>query len=604
MFIRKTRIPNRKTGKSYFNFQLVESYRTERGPRQRILLNLGHHLDLDKRELKSLANRIEEILKGVDSLFAVEDKIEHPAQKFASQLLHHLSNQTKKKQPQAAANYQTLDPKTIKQQEPRTVGAEHLLLHFASELKMQKKFKELGFSEREIALSLATIISRAVFPASERATHEWLTQRSGLGELLNYDFQTSSLNHLYKISDLLLAHKEELEKHLDQTQQQIHGYRSTMVLYDLTNTYMEGRAKRNVKAAFGRSKEKRKDCPLVTLGLVINEHGFASRSSFLPGNVSEPKTLQKAIEKLSKSTDLFKPVVVLDAGIATVENLQWLREHRYNYIVSARQKAPSVELEKALEPAGNDTGVMVALIKSNDKEERWLHCESEAKQAVSSQMKELFRARFEKDLEKMRISLSKPKGRKKYSKVLERLGRLKEKHSRVSGCYEIIIEPSNDKEKAICITWKARPEKLEERLNGRYFLRTNLTHLTAPQLWNLYNNIRVVEDAFRFMKSSLGMRPVHHQKEERVDGHLWITILAYHLIQSCLYRLNQRGVNYHWKTIRDRLSNRIRVTMQAKTDKGKMFYHRSTTKAEGRQTEIYKELALSPQIMKVKEIVL
>ena len=603
MFIRKTRIPKLETGKSYFNFQLVESYRTERGPRQRILLNLGPDLDLEKPELKSLANRIEEILKGVVSLFAVDDKIESLAQKYASQLLHRLSGQTKESQPQDDASYRMIDSQTIEQQEPRTVGAEHLLLHLASELKMRKKFKELGFSEKEIALSLATIIGRAVFPASERATHEWLTQRSGLGELLNYDFRATTLGHLYKIGDLLLAHKEELEKYLDQAQQQVHGYRSTLVIYDLTNTYMEGRAKGNKKATFGRSKEKRTDCPLVTLGLVINEHGFASRSSFLPGNISEPKTLREAIEKLSDSKDLFKPVVVLDAGIATVENLQWLREHQYRYIVSARQNAPSRELEGALESAGNDTGVKVALIKSNDEEERWLYCESEAKRAVSSQMKKLFRARFEGALEQMRLSLSKPRGRKRYSKVLERIGRLKEKHSRVSGCYEIIVEPSGDGERAVCITWKVRPEKLEERLNGHYFLRTNLTHLAAPQLWKLYDNLRTVEDAFRFMKSSLGMRPVHHQKEERVDGHLWITILAYHLIQSCLYRFNQQGIHYHWQTIRDRLSSRMRVTMQAKTNEGKMLYHRSSTKAEDRQMEIYRTLGLSPQIMKAKEVV-
>ena len=183
------------------------------------------------------------------------------------------------------------------------------------------------------------------------------------------------------------------------------------------------------------------------------------------------------------------------------------------------------------------------------------------------------------------------------------MGRLREKHSRVSGCYEITVEPSDDGERAICVTWKVRPEKLEERLKGHYFLRTNLANLTAPQLWNLYNNIRTVEDAFRFMKSSLGMRPVYHQKEKRVDGHLWITILAYHLIQSCLYRLNQQGVHYHWQTIRNRLASRIRVTMQAKTDEGKMLYHRSSTKAEGGQMEIYRTLGLSPQIMKAKEVV-
>ena len=124
------------------------------------------------------------------------------------------------------------------------------------------------------------------------------------------------------------------------------------------------------------------------------------------------------------------------------------------------------------------------------------------------------------------------------------------------------------------------------------------------ELWGLYNTLRGVEDAFRFMKSSLGLRPVYHQKEHRVDGHLWITVLAYHLIQNCLYQLSKHGINYHWKAIRKLLGGRTRVTTHAKTLEGTMLYHRSTTKAEGEQVEIYKALGMSSQILKAKKIIL
>ena len=126
----------------------------------------------------------------------------------------------------------------------------------------------------------------------------------------------------------------------------------------------------------------------------------------------------------------------------------------------------------------------------------------------------------------------------------------------------------------------------------------------AKELWQLYNTLRSVEDAFRFMKSSLGLRPVYHQKERRVDGHLWITIIAYHLIQHCLYRLSKQGITYQWKTIRKMLMSRVRVTMQAKTKEGKTLYHRSSTKAEGEQKEIYKALGMSSQILKAHKIIL
>jgi transposase len=602
MFIRKTRKIDPKNKKPYFVYQLVESVRTARGPRQRILLSLGSELGIADTDLKLLANRIEEIFTGSPSLLSYSEEIEKAAQHYSSQLVHRLSNivssEVKK------SEYQSIDIHTIEQQEPRTVGAEHLLLHFCSQLHLQQKLRDLGFSQKEIALSLGTIIARAVFPKSERATYEWLKVSSGLGELINFDFNKTTLDHLYKISDLLLQHKEELEKHLESAQQTVHGYKSTMILYDLTNTYMEGQAKSNPKAKHGVSKEKRTDCPLVTLGLVINEHGFVTRSSFLAGNVSEAGTLQEAIAKLHHFDDLFKPTIILDAGIASEDNLKWLREHKYHYVVSARQNAPSMELESPLVSVGasDKPEVKAALIKSDNIEEKWLYCESEAKRIVASQIKEVFQKRFERELTKMQEGLLKPKGRKKYPKILERIGRLREKYSRVSGCYEIFVEPSSDGLTATSINWKVREEKLEEKLNGYYFLRTNLVQLAPQALWSLYDSIRTIEDSFRFMKSSLGMRPVHHQKEHRVDGHLWITILAYHLIQSCLYQLCQQGLSYLWETVRNWMLGRVRVTMRAETEEGKIIYHRSTTKAEEIQRKIYQALGLTTQILQSRQM--
>ena len=610
MFIRKTHILNRETHKSYFNFQLVESFRTERGPRQRILLNLGADLDLDKQECKILANRIEELSKGVNPLMPSPEKIERLAEQYASQLIHHLAKQSPtekgiaKEEGIEAPDYQSIDIQTIEQQEPRTVGAEHLLLHLVSQLGLRKKLQELDFSEKEVALSLGTIIGRAAFPASERATHEWLVHRSGLGELIDFDFKQTSLDHFYAVSDRLLEHKDAIERHFTDAQQAVHSYQSTMVLYDITNTYMEGQAKNNPKARRGFSKEKRSDCPLITLGLVINQHGFVTRSSFFPGNVSEPKTLGAAITTLHSTADLFKPVVVIDAGIATEDNLQWLRDHNFPYVVSARQNAPSMELAGPLVAVGDPekTGVKAALLKSNDSEERWLYCESEAKEAVAAQIKAAFCRRLEADLQKLSHGLTKPKCRKQHDKILERIGRLKEKHSRVSGCYEITVISSDDGRIATSLQWMLKPEKLEDKLNGHYFLRTNLLGLPVEVLWGLYNSIRTVEDAFRFMKSALGMRPVYHQKEHRVDGHLWITIMAYHLIRSCLYQMNQQGLYYHWPTIRKRMSNRMRVTMCAKTQEGHTIHHRSTTKAEALQREIYQALGMHAQILRAKKV--
>jgi transposase len=607
MFIRKTRIINQATKKAYWNFQLVESIRTERGPRQRILLNLGADLNLSDPERKELANRIEEILKGIITFIPCSEKIESYAQKFASLLKEEaFSVSAKEKKSDKQTDLQVIDLETIEQQEARTVGGEHLLLYQARQLRLPQKLKQLGLSDKEIALGLGTIIGRAVFPASERATHEWLCRRSGLGELLDFDFQSTNLDQLYYISDTLFKHKAELEEHLEQAQQATHGLQSTMVLYDLTNTYMEGRAKGNPKAKHGVSKEKRFDCPLVTLGLVVNEHGFVTRSAFLPGNIGEPTTLQQAIQQLGPQDSLFKPIIVLDAGIASEDNLAWLRKHQYPYVVSARQKAPDMELSDELISVGAKTSeVRVAFIKSTEgEEEQWLYCESEAKEAVASQMKARYRERFETDLKKLVEGVQKPLGRKLYTKVLERIGRLKEKHKAISGCYEITAHLAPDGLKTALVTWEVKPEKMEDKLRGHYFLRTNLKETDPQKIWHLYGSLRVVEDSFRFMKSALGMRPVYHQKDKRVDAHLWITILAYHLIKSCMHQLQKNGINDRWETIRNTLSTRIRVTMQAMTGDGKVLHHRSTTKAEIHQLKIYQALGISPQILKAKKTIL
>lgn len=606
MFIRTTRKTDPVTRKPYFSLQLIESMRTERGPRQRILLNLGNIPDLDAGQLKQLANRIEEIVSGQTTCICLPEKIESLAQAYASRLVKNLAKPALKESETAAIpDYATIDLQSVVHQEARTIGTEDLLLRTAKQLKFPEKMEELNLSKKQIAIALSSIIARATFPASERATHLRLISQSGLGELLDINFASISLNQIYEISDKLLSHKKELEQHVAKQQKQIHNYTDTIVLYDLTNTYFEGQAKQNPKAQFGVSKEKRRDCPLVTLGLVINQHGFLSRSEFLAGNVSEPKSLKGAIEALSSTGDLLKPTIVMDAGVATEENLQWLRENSYTYIVSARQKAPVLESGGEPVMVGNSEKYQVKVFELPvNGQEKWLHCASPAKEATASSMKTFFQKRLEGDLEKLAAVLQKPKGRKKLHKVLERIGRIREKHRSISGCYEINVIPSDDGLTAVRIEWKVLSEKIEDKLTGRYYLRTNLLQLGAKELWDMYNSIRIVEDAFRFMKSSLGMRPVYHQKAGRVDGHLWITILAYTLIQDILYRLRAKGITHSWDTIRTQLNSRIRVSMRAKTDAAAVIHLRTTTEAEQFHRQIYEALGLPPEILGSKKTML
>lgn len=623
MYIKKSKKTDPRTEKSYFAYHLIKSVRTPQGPRQKVLLYLGADISISDEEIKMLAQRIEDIVSGyANPLLVYPETIERLAQQYASLLIRRLAKGDEKDESEIEKDFNTIDVNSIEQSEPRTVGAEHLLLQMANQLQIPEALKEAGFSKKEIALSLGTIIARAVAPASERATRSWLLQSSGLGELLKLDFEKTAVNSLYSISDMLLKNKDALEKHLEATEEKLHGCQNSIALYDLTNVYMEGQAKGNSKAAHGVSKEKRADCPLVTLGIVVNEYGFITRTKILPGNVSEPKTLQEAITALDRAESLIKPIILLDAGISSEDNLQWLRDNGYQYIVSARQKAPSLDLEGELVPVGDSLGnVKAALIKipgskpqeegdmlpkeekpASPQTEKWLYCESKAKEAVATQMKKRFQEKYEADLKKIQTSLNSLKGRKKYTQILERIGRLKEKHKQISACYDITVETAEDKQQAKSISWNTIPEKMDAKLTGYYFLRTNIMDMDPKQLWSLYNTLRGVEDVFRFMKSSLGLRPVYHSKECRVDGHLFISVLAYHLIQNCMHQLKKQEENLDWRTILARMSTRVRVTMKANMDDGRILYHRSTTQVEEHQSQIYKALNLSSQILQAVKV--
>ena len=203
MFIRETIKIDKKTGKKYISYQLVEAIRTENGPRQTILITITSDTVLDSLEKKDLANRIEEIVMGTPSFLQYSEKIESLAQIYASQVIYRLSSPENIKKPQdkeeLPAEFVSIDINSIEKSEPRTVGSEHLLLQMAHQLKLPEKLQELGLSQTDVAVALGSIIARAASPDSERSTYNWLCNHSGFGELVDFDFNNSSLKKLYQI---------------------------------------------------------------------------------------------------------------------------------------------------------------------------------------------------------------------------------------------------------------------------------------------------------------------------------------------------------------------------------------------------------------------
>lgn len=596
MFIRKTPKKDPATGKRYFTFQLVESVRTERGPRQRILLNLGPELNLSDEDRKLLANRIEERLVGGESLFGYPPHIEQLAEALTKQLVRKGAEMSPKVSPQTATDYRSVDLNSVKHEQSRTVGVEHIAYETLKKLGLEQKLLQLGFTKRQVAIAIGVIVGKLACPGSERATFAWMQHQSAIDELLDTDFSRLSLDSVYKVGDHLLKHRETLEEHLASTEKTLFSLNDAIVLYDLTNTYFEGTAKEIPHAARGHSKERRTDCPLVTLGLVLNKEGFPICSKVLPGNVSEPSTLQEAISCPSYSTE-HRPIIVLDAGIATEENLSYLRQSGYCYLVASRRRScefpEDLRLEVVQETRTNS--VVAGQINKTALGETHLYCLSTQRQEKEKAMRSLLQTRFEEDLQKAAEALGKKGGMKSYPKVVERIGRLKEKHKRIASYYEIDVKANETGTRAVEITWQINEQKLKNRFQGGYFLRVYGLDWSSEDLWKTYIMLTEVEEAFRCLKSELGLRPVYHQIGTRVDAHLFITLLAYHIMQTILYELRMAGISLCWETLRRRMSTQTRVTTTMRLETGKSAHIRASTSPENFHREIYRVLNLPHQ---------
>ncbi len=336
MYIRRTQNSKKKDGGHYYTYRIVESQRIGKKVQQRTLLNLGVDFSLAKEQWPILTKRIQEIFDGQQPLFEIDCDIEKLAHNLAARIIARKQDDIDSD----GIDYREINVDSLEVSRPRSVGCEHVLLEVLRELGLDTQFTELGFNAPQAALTVGAIIGRACHPASERETHRWLQDQSGLGELLGHDFGQDKLHKMYQVSDQLLKKKSVIEHYLYQKERNIFSLQETITLYDLTNTYFEGRCLNNSLARRGHSKEKRTDCPLVTLGLVLDGSGFPKRSHVYKGNVSEAATLSEMIQDLQQPglPEDQKPTVIMDAGIATQENIDWLKNHQYPYLVVSRKK--------------------------------------------------------------------------------------------------------------------------------------------------------------------------------------------------------------------------------------------------------------------------
>jgi transposase len=613
MFIREVKKKNPGSDTIFVYHRLMESVRTPKGPRQRMLLDLGK-LDLPKEQWKTLANRIEEIISGQQRLVDLPQPLEDLAQQYARRIIRKQVQATPappvQQETQAAQQWERVDLNSLSQSEARTIGGEAVAYHAFKELGFPRILKECGFGEEQIPLVTLLVIGRLLHPGSERDTALWAKLISGLGELLGADFQHLSNNILYRISDLLVEHKESIEKRLAEQERALYSLGEKIILYDLTNTYLTGCADSSSNARRGRSKEKRSDCPLLTLALVIDEDGFPKASKVFAGNVSEPATLKSILTELKQEKEknphgqlaLFQqtsPTVVIDAGIASQENLDLITQEKFHYICVSRTRPKQVP-EEGLILIKEDASSTVQVKRLEQEGEVFLYCQSSGRAKKEEAIKTLFQHRFEEGLKAIADSLTKKRGTKSYEKVMERVGRLKEKYSLISQFYTIDMQRDN-KDKVTQMTWSIENEqKVKNRFCGSYYVRTSRRDLDEKQIWSLYISLTQLEDAFRSLKAELGLRPVYHHKDSRMEGHLFITVLAYHLLAAIRRHLKNKGICYRWDTIREQLATQIRITTSITNDQGDRIYIRQTSEPEPFHQQIYRALGLPPKPLRTK----
>lgn len=600
MFIRET--VKSKKGKKYVQHQLVESVRTPNGPRQRLVLNLGF-LELPQDQWKELANAIESELHGEKRLFSSNSEIEKLAVHYAKVIVKERLSQESEQiapQPNEEAIYETVDINSVSTSDSRTIGVEHIITNSMQAYNIDKILQKLKFNENQIAYAKMLIAGRLAHPGSERETARWIHENSAICELLRTKTKVYD-NALHRTSCLLLENHEEIEQYLSGAARDLFDLQETVILYDLTNTYFEG-SKRNSKIAKpGKSKERRNDRPLVTLALTIDADGFPKQSRILEGNISEPGTLEVILNQVLEVNDGYgsEKTIVIDAGIASEENLEIIKQKQLKYVaVSRRRTFPedfwSDSTEKSLPLYDQKNNLQVKLVKKDG--EAWLHCHSGIKEAKEKAILAKKTEKFEQELKKIRDGLKKKGARIKYKAIVERIGRIKERYG-VGSLYDIEVRETEGEVSGI--EYNQNPKgKAKQQQAGDYILRTNRLDLTEEEISKIHRSLTTVEDSFRSMKSHLGLRPIHHKRDDTTTAHIFITVIAYHILAGILKKIRQQGIHYNWNTIRNILSTHVRITTTFKTEDGSTIHIRNSTTPTIRQQEIYDALEMKKQPLK------
>lgn len=535
-------------------YRLVESYRNSVGKVcHRTILNIGFiDESITPEQLNRVARTLTDMYQQKASIFPETDPV---VSRLVAEYWAKIKSEKRLDITLYDKDSRMIDADTITHNNVREIGAEWICYNTWQQLGIDKVLIDNDFTQSEIQLAQTQIVSRAVYPGSELATSKWIKENSAITEITGFELSKINKDRLYKSALKLNSIKKQLEQHLSIKTNEIFDIQDKIVLYDLTNTYFEGEKRNSSLAKFGRSKEKRSDCKLVVLALVVNIYGFIKHSSIHEGNFSDCSGLDKIIQSLDSATGTIKPLIVLDAGIATKENLALIRSKGYHYLCVSRTKLKNYKFDANSMVTYLETKtkkeVRLKKVITEDNTDFCIEIKSDRKALKERGMKGRFDGRFEAELEKIKASIHKKGGVKLADKVNQRIGRAKQKYPSAQGKYEIKLSYDADNKTVLQMQWALNPQK-EQQANealGIYFIRTSLDMKDEIIVWNVYNTIREIESTFRTIKTDLDLRPIYHKKDESTIAHLNLGLLAYWLVNTIRCHLKGHGIHNCWTEI-------------------------------------------------------
>lgn len=600
MFIKKT--TKRVGAKTYVNHILVESVATPSGPRHRVICSLGALAPAPASDWLALAHKIETALAGQGELMR-DAKVEDIVERVKAQREVEKAAAAEG----AGSDLVAIHIDQIETEDHREAGPVHVGHQMWGRLGVDAVLASAGLNERARKLTEAMALNRLVFPTSEHAMPEWM-RRTALKDLLGEDMEDVTDDPLYRNLDKLHPQREVIESGLAERERTLFNLDESIFLYDLTSTYFEGQCLSNPQAKRGYSRDSRPDCKQVVVGLVLDREGFPKAHEVFDGNRTDRLTVDDMLGVLEKRMGRKGGgTVVVDRGMAFDDNLEQIKARGHHYMVASRQGERNEHLEEfedeqgwteiVREPSPRNPGqkktrVQVKQVAVGD--EVHILCRSDGRTEKDRAIREKHEQRFLADVKKLGQRIAKGNLRDE-GKVREAIGRLKERYPRVARYYRMEYDG-----KVGTLTWEENKEKkdIAKRLDGGYMLKTDRMDLRDEEIWRTYMLLTRVEAAFRSMKSPLSERPIFHHLENRVQTHIFLCVLAYHLLVSIEKMFLDAGVHTSWGTLRETLSTHQVVTVVLPASNGDVLRIRKGSTPDEGHKEIYRTLGIQPEVMK------